>query len=53
MTLINRKPANYPRPADKDRDDGLTCEICGFRMVSRQCKIRCPNCGYTQDCSDP
>ncbi len=37
----------------QNRDDGLTCEICGFRMLSRQCKIRCPNCGYTRDCSDP
>jgi rubrerythrin len=36
-----------------DRDDGLTCEICGTRMLQRQCKIRCPNCGYTRDCSDP
>ena len=34
-------------------DDGLTCEICGARMVQRQCKIRCLNCGYTRDCSDP
>ena len=37
----------------QNRDDGLTCEICGFSMLSRQCKIRCPNCGYTRDCSDP
>ena len=43
----------HPRPSAPDRDDGLTCEICGFRMLSRQCKIRCPNCGYTRDCSDP
>lgn len=53
MPPITKKPVNYPRPAGNDRDDGLTCEICGYRMVSRQCKIRCPNCGYTRDCSDP
>ena len=33
--------------------DDLTCEICGAQMVQRQCKISCPNCGFTRDCSDP
>ena len=31
----------------------LTCEICGGTMVERNCKIKCPNCGFTRDCSDP
>jgi len=31
----------------------LTCEICGATMVERSCKIKCPNCGFTRDCSDP
>jgi hypothetical protein len=31
----------------------LTCEICGGHMVEQKCKIRCPNCGFTRDCSDP
>ena len=29
------------------------CDICGTRMLERKCKIICPNCGYTRDCSDP
>ena len=33
--------------------DEMTCDICGSRMFERQCKIICPNCGYTRDCSDP
>ena len=33
--------------------DHLTCEICGARMVEQKCKIRCLNCGYMRDCSDP
>ena len=33
--------------------DDLVCEICGGQMVQRQCKISCPNCGFTRDCSDP
>lgn len=31
----------------------LTCEVCGFQMNENKCKIRCPNCGFTRDCSDP
>jgi hypothetical protein len=29
------------------------CERCGERMYEEQCKIRCHNCGYLRDCSDP
>ena len=31
----------------------IVCDICGARMVEHNCKIRCLNCGYTRDCSDP
>ena len=31
----------------------LICEICGGHMVEQKCKTRCPNCGFTRDCSDP
>lgn len=32
----------------------IDCTACGI-AVSHQhhCKIQCPNCGYTRDCSDP
>ena len=33
--------------------NGPVCDICGAQMVEQKCKIRCPNCGYTRDCSDP
>jgi uncharacterized Zn finger protein (UPF0148 family) len=29
------------------------CDLCGARMFEKHCKIRCPNCGYIRDCSDP
>jgi DNA-directed RNA polymerase subunit RPC12/RpoP len=29
------------------------CERCGSAMEERKCKIICPRCGYTRDCSDP
>jgi uncharacterized Zn finger protein (UPF0148 family) len=45
---------------DAARDPGAggtdwahVCDRCGETMVERQCKILCPRCGYTRDCSDP
>jgi rubrerythrin len=29
------------------------CWVCGAIMREIKCKIVCPNCGYTRDCSDP
>ena len=31
----------------------LAWEICGCSMIDQKCKIKCPNCGFTRDCSDP
>lgn len=42
--LNNHQPKNSRDPI---------CEICGSRMLERHCKVQCPNCGYTRDCSDP
>lgn len=28
------------------------CLNCGFPMLSRSCKMRCPRCNYFEDCSD-
>ena len=36
-----------------DKSDDLTCEICGCAMIEQKCKIKCLNCGFTRDCSDP
>ncbi len=30
------------------------CDICnGPMVIELHCKLRCTNCGYTRDCSDP
>jgi rubrerythrin len=34
-------------------EDGYRCDICGAAMLEAHCKLRCPACGYTRDCSDP
>jgi rubrerythrin len=30
-----------------------TCWVCGALMREIRCKLVCPHCGYTRDCSDP
>lgn len=45
---------SFQAPArSQESANDLTCEICGAQMIQRQCKITCPNCGFTRDCSDP
>jgi rubrerythrin len=29
------------------------CWVCGHVMREIKCKIICPHCGFTRDCSDP
>jgi hypothetical protein len=29
------------------------CWVCGAVTREIKCKIVCPNCGFTRDCSDP
>jgi len=41
-----------------DRGGGVVewihiCERCGERMDEQKCKIICPRCHLTRDCSDP
>ena len=32
----------------------VSCEVCGEEMYyTAACKLKCPRCGYTRDCSDP
>jgi hypothetical protein len=48
-------PSDEPLlPGRRVHPDPGRCEICGFPLcLERHCKIICPNCGYTRDCSDP
>lgn len=32
----------------------VQCEVCdGEMFYTAACKLKCPRCGYTRDCSDP
>ena len=33
--------------------DAELCDRCGAVMDDKHCKLICPVCGYTRDCSDP
>lgn len=30
-----------------------TCDFCGYQMLDLHCKLRCEQCGFIRDCSDP
>ena len=34
-------------------EEPIRCDLCGQFMLGIQCKLRCSNCGYIRDCSDP
>jgi len=39
--------------ASQDGPEDVTCDVCGARMLNLHCKLRCENCGFFRDCSDP
>jgi len=32
--------------------NAVACTNCGGPMLGRSCKLRCPRCGFFEDCSD-
>ncbi|MFP4631859.1 MAG: hypothetical protein ACOCT0_00965 [Halobacteriota archaeon] len=36
-----------------DSEDSARCPLCGGDVVRHHCEIRCLNCGFLRDCSDP
>ena len=43
--------SEFPIVADPERYL-WRCPNCGDLLVARQCKTRCPRCGFFTDCSD-
>lgn len=38
---------------DGEPPEPVFCDLCGAQMEEKHCKIRCNDCGYLRDCSDP
>ena len=54
LVYVNRTGAGWEEDAmGRGESHHLDCDICGAKMVEQKCKIRCFNCGFTRDCSDP
>ena len=35
------------------QQDQYVCDVCGAELLPIHCKLICPRCGFTRDCSDP
>ncbi len=44
--------AQTPHEPIKPKKRIYTCDVCGFQMQERECKVICQNCGNRFDCSD-
>lgn len=46
------EPVQPPRAPAKPPRREYKCDLCGFLMQERECKVICQNCGNRFDCSD-
>jgi hypothetical protein len=46
----SRAPAGRERAPEPTSHS--TCPLCGSALFGVHCKLRCPTCGYLEDCSD-
>lgn len=52
------EPSPQPPPPAMEPDPAAgpprvaTCVVCGAPVQEVRCNVRCPNCGYTEDCTD-
>jgi hypothetical protein len=60
MSGTSQDPKPPPGPEVKDQPAcplpaiprKPTCPLCGEPLLDRHCNLMCPNCGYTEDCSE-
>jgi len=51
--VLKAAAKEYKLIAMKTEQDVYLCDRCGAEMLEIHCKLMCPHCGYTRDCSDP
>jgi rubrerythrin len=49
--LFIEEKQNFEKSQEKEKKVYL-CDRCGFKMIEKNCKVECPNCGNRFDCSD-
>ena len=50
---LNAVEKGYKLVAMTTQQDVHICDVCGAEMLEIHCKLICPRCGFTRDCSDP
>jgi rubrerythrin len=50
---LNAVRKGYKLVAMTTQQDLYICDVCGAEMLEIHCKLICPRCGFTRDCSDP
>lgn len=56
--MTTESPTDRVKRMERDGEDPagappVACDSCGAMMLEQHCKLVCPRCGYTRDCSDP
>ncbi|HYA16906.1 MAG TPA: hypothetical protein VEF06_05540 [Bryobacteraceae bacterium] len=46
------EPGSESAGPQAEEDPMLYCPVCSTHLVSRQCKLICPKCGYYMSCAD-
>lgn len=60
MTNDRDRAAQLKLPIDESKAQSTAkapkvwlCDICGAEVLDLHCKLRCTNCGFMRDCTDP
>ena len=55
VQMLENTKASQTGPVSQDGAAQVTwqCDVCGLVMLDLHCKLRCVNCGFMRDCSDP
>ena len=52
-SALNAVGKGYKLITMTTQQDIYVCDVCGAEMLEIHCKLICPRCGFTRDCSDP
>ncbi len=50
--MEEQQPTQHEQKEETPQKRVFICDRCGFKMVEKNCKVVCKNCGNRFDCSD-